>query len=379
MRDNGLPPDAGAWLLRLIGVARSAQRRSNARARRRSRHGRSTRCGTLFLKASLGRPLVIMVEDHPLDRSDVRGVPDDAGRAAGRRARILLGHPPAGLPRAVAGSLVRDADHARAADGGRQRATRRVDCPASRSLPRPSDAILQPRRRQSVLSRGARARPWPSAAQSDERIPDTVQGVIMARLDRLPDAAKQLLQTASVLGREVPLRALARVWRAARSRRAARELCRQEFLYERPAATRPCLVFKHALTQDVAYDSLLSRRRLRASLSKPRGRSKSCTAIARRDHRDTRLSLCAHRSDRRIGDMADARGRAGGARLRQRRSDPAPRSGGAAAAAPARRTRSGSADAGRRAAPRAFAVFPRPVSRERRCAAAARGARGSTR
>ena len=44
-------------------------------------------------------------------------------------------------------------------------------------------------------------------------IPETVQGVIMARLDRLPEAAKHVLQTASVLGREVPLQLLDRVWR----------------------------------------------------------------------------------------------------------------------------------------------------------------------
>src|SRR6185503_1656891 len=43
-------------------------------------------------------------------------------------------------------------------------------------------------------------------------IPDTVHGVIMARIDRLPDTTKQLLQTASVLGSEVPLRVLSRVW-----------------------------------------------------------------------------------------------------------------------------------------------------------------------
>src|SRR5205823_1086203 len=44
-------------------------------------------------------------------------------------------------------------------------------------------------------------------------IPNTVQGVIMARLDRLPEGAKRLLQTASVLGREVPLGLMRRVWK----------------------------------------------------------------------------------------------------------------------------------------------------------------------
>jgi len=41
--------------------------------------------------------------------------------------------------------------------------------------------------------------------QADAAVPDTIQGVLMARIDRLPDAAKRLLQTASVLGREFSL------------------------------------------------------------------------------------------------------------------------------------------------------------------------------
>ena len=93
-------------------------------------------------------------------------------------------------------------------------------------------------------------------------IPDTVQGVILARLDRLADIPKQLLQTASVLGREVPLRLLTRVWEGpADFDTGLAEVCRQEFLYERGSADDSFYVFKHALTQDVAYDSLLARRR----------------------------------------------------------------------------------------------------------------------
>ena len=48
--------------------------------------------------------------------------------------------------------------------------------------------------------------------QADAAVPDTIQGVLMARIDRLPDAAKRLLQTASVLGREFSLRLLGTIW-----------------------------------------------------------------------------------------------------------------------------------------------------------------------
>jgi tetratricopeptide (TPR) repeat protein len=93
-------------------------------------------------------------------------------------------------------------------------------------------------------------------------IPDTIQGVIMARLDRLPEPAKRLLQTAAVVGREVPRRLLLRLWEGrGQFEDELLELRRLEFLYERSGGGDPTYVFKHALTQDVAYDSLLRARR----------------------------------------------------------------------------------------------------------------------
>jgi predicted ATPase len=90
-------------------------------------------------------------------------------------------------------------------------------------------------------------------------MPDTIQGVLQARIDRLTDAPKRVLQTASVIGREVPLKWLRAVWETPGSLDVhLLDLKRQEFLYERSAAGEQIYVFKHALTQEVAYDSLLS-------------------------------------------------------------------------------------------------------------------------
>ena len=93
-------------------------------------------------------------------------------------------------------------------------------------------------------------------------IPDTIQGVLMARIDRLPEEHKRLLQTASVLGREFSPRLLEAMWEgtgALPPLLAARQ--RLEFLYERTGADEPLCVFQHALTQEVAYESLLPTRR----------------------------------------------------------------------------------------------------------------------
>ena len=99
-------------------------------------------------------------------------------------------------------------------------------------------------------------------------VPDTVQGVLMARIDRLADEPKRALQTAAVLGREFSVRLLEAIWEGPGVvTRALPELTRLEFLYERTGADEPAYVFKHALTQDVAYQSLLTthRRRLHAA------------------------------------------------------------------------------------------------------------------
>jgi tetratricopeptide (TPR) repeat protein len=97
---------------------------------------------------------------------------------------------------------------------------------------------------------------------ADVTVPDTVQGVLMARIDRLPENTKRLLQTAAVLGREFAPPLLMAMWDGAQPLEPLLlTLTRQEFLFARPSAEGPVYVFKHALTQEVAYESLLTTRR----------------------------------------------------------------------------------------------------------------------
>jgi class 3 adenylate cyclase/tetratricopeptide (TPR) repeat protein len=93
-------------------------------------------------------------------------------------------------------------------------------------------------------------------------VPDTIQGVLMARMDRLPEVSKRLLQTASVLGREFSPRLLEAIWDGPRPLGPLlQELKQLEFLYERSGSEGLLYVFKHALTQEVAYETLLTTRR----------------------------------------------------------------------------------------------------------------------
>jgi class 3 adenylate cyclase/tetratricopeptide (TPR) repeat protein len=94
-------------------------------------------------------------------------------------------------------------------------------------------------------------------------VPATVQAVLAARMDRLPAEAKHLLQTAAVIGHEVPLLLLQAIADLAEDvlHRSLAHLQGTEFLYETRLFPEPEYTFKHALTHEVAYSSLLLERR----------------------------------------------------------------------------------------------------------------------
>jgi class 3 adenylate cyclase/tetratricopeptide (TPR) repeat protein len=93
-------------------------------------------------------------------------------------------------------------------------------------------------------------------------VPDTVQDVIMARVDRLPEAPRHALQTASVIGREFVVRLLRRAVDLHGELQAyLDELRALEMILEQAASPELAYMFTHALTHEVAYGSLLLARR----------------------------------------------------------------------------------------------------------------------
>jgi class 3 adenylate cyclase/tetratricopeptide (TPR) repeat protein len=95
------------------------------------------------------------------------------------------------------------------------------------------------------------------------KIPATVQAILAARIDRLHNEEKNLLQTFAILGREFVL-SLARAV-AGRSEHELDRLIASlelgQFVYEQPSISDVEYIFKHALTQEVAYNSMLLERR----------------------------------------------------------------------------------------------------------------------
>jgi class 3 adenylate cyclase/tetratricopeptide (TPR) repeat protein len=94
-------------------------------------------------------------------------------------------------------------------------------------------------------------------------IPSTIQDVLMARVDSLPDGAKEVLQTGSVIEREFSYEIIKRLMALPEQELLSHLsiLKDLELLYERGIFPQSIYVFKHALTREVVYNSLLLKRR----------------------------------------------------------------------------------------------------------------------
>ena len=216
----------------------------------------------LALRESRRQPLVIAIEDlHWIDRTSEEYLASLVDSLAGAAIMLVTtyrpGHRPAWLDKSYTTQL----------------SVARLTSEDSLALVRsvlPDTALDDPRARRILdkaegnpffLEELARALCDAGSAASGLLVPDTVHGVLTARIDRLPESAKRVLQTASVLGREFSLRLLEAVWGGGGLASHLQELVRQEFLYERMAGDEPVYVFKHALTQDVAEATILGARR----------------------------------------------------------------------------------------------------------------------
>lgn len=96
-------------------------------------------------------------------------------------------------------------------------------------------------------------------------IPTTIHEVIMARVDSLPEGAKEVLQTGSVIEREFSYELITRIMNLP-EKELLSHLCAlkdSELVYEKGLYPQATLMFKHALTREVVYDSILTKKRKR--------------------------------------------------------------------------------------------------------------------
>jgi class 3 adenylate cyclase len=98
---------------------------------------------------------------------------------------------------------------------------------------------------------------------SEIRVPPSVHGILASRIDALPPSERNLLQTLAVIGKDFPLDLVKPITAGLGDRLEPmlKGLQAGEFIYEQPALGEEAYTFKHVLTQEVAYNSLLIERR----------------------------------------------------------------------------------------------------------------------
>jgi DNA-binding NtrC family response regulator len=265
----GLPVEAVPVLLRFLGLDGADEPQSGPEAAR-ARAFEVIRA--VLLGLSRRHPLVVAVEDlHWIDRASEELLASLADVVAG--APILLittyrpGYQPPWMGRSYATQL---ALQPLARDDGAQIVRALLgddavdDGVASVILERAEgNPFFLEELVREVRERGGRE-PTPA-------VPETVEAVLMARLDRLPLADRHLLQSAAVIGRRVPAFLLWAVSDLSEEalRSGLRRLRSAEFLYEEFGSREAAHVFSHVLTQEVAYQSLPAedRRRLHARIA----------------------------------------------------------------------------------------------------------------
>jgi class 3 adenylate cyclase len=213
----------------------------------------------LFVAAARQRPTAVIIEDlHWIDPTSEEFLAEFSGDLAGVPILLLGTFRPGYKPPWAGKSFVK------------QEALRPLDPLASERVVR---AVLgTDGARVGPIVNRAEGNPFfleelaravrDQASEEAVPVPYSVQEVLAARIDRLGEEAKRAIRIAAVLGREFTLELMNAMWDTeGEPLEYLQELKRLEFLRERLDTEQPTFVFKHALTQEVAYDGLLESRR----------------------------------------------------------------------------------------------------------------------
>jgi tetratricopeptide (TPR) repeat protein len=274
----GLPPDTAApYLLHLLGVETATAQVAGSSPEALKAHTFAT-LRQLWLTSSQQSPLILAVED--LHWSDPTSEEFLASLVEGLPGAALLllgtyrpGYRSAWLEKSYATQLtvppLSAQDSVQVVQAVLQRET--VPPPLAEALlakaqgnPFFLEELAQTLVEQDVgQAEPTSQSPRPRSSLTELPLPPTVQTVLAARIDRLAPEAKRLLQTAAVIGTDVPvplLQAIAELPEAALHQGLV-HLQAAEFLYETHRFPAPAYTFKHALTHEVAYSSLLREQR----------------------------------------------------------------------------------------------------------------------
>jgi predicted ATPase len=229
-----------------------------------SPEARKTRIMTLltqlWLQASRQQPLLLVFEDlHWSDPSSEEWLGVLVERMVGAPLLVLGTYRPGYRPGWPDKSYMTQVPLAPLPDAASRRIVQEVLPPAAQTAPLVPRLLATAEGNPFFLEELARTVAEQGAEAAVCSVPETIQAVLLARLDRLPATAKNLLQAAAVIGKDVALPLLQSI--TERSEESLQQdlahLQAAEFLYEMSLVPEPHYTFKHVLTQEVTYQSLL--------------------------------------------------------------------------------------------------------------------------
>jgi class 3 adenylate cyclase/tetratricopeptide (TPR) repeat protein len=264
LQEVGMAPETWApALLHFLGLEEGA----NALAAL-SPEGRKARILTaltqMCLNSSRQLPLILEIEDlHWIDPSSDEFLAALVERMAGAPILVLVTYRPGYRPAWIDRSYVTQVALQPLTPQDSLRVVQAVLPAVAASAPLVPQLLAKADGNPFFLEELARTVVEQGTDAPSPTVPDTVQAVLLARIDRLPATAKRLLQMASVIGKDVALPLLQAVTEVSEEavHRDLRHLQAAEFLYETYALTAPVYTFTHVLTQEVAYQSLVRQER----------------------------------------------------------------------------------------------------------------------
>lgn len=259
---SGMPPETWApYLLWLLGLQTGAADLAGL-----SPQALQTRVFEAMLQVLVAgcskRPLIIEIEDlHWLDPTSEALLTALVERLPGLRMLLLCTYRPGYDPPWMRKSYTTQIALRRLATPNSQRIVQSVLAEMALSSALEQELLDKADGNPFFLEELSRSVTEQASDQAVFTVPETIHAVLAARMDRLPAAEKRLLQIASVLGKDISfqlLKVLTQLHDDDLSQQLS-TLQATEFLYQTQAFPELIYNFEHALTQDVAYSSLLQR------------------------------------------------------------------------------------------------------------------------
>ena len=274
---RGLDPtlaDTLPYILSLMGIAGAGASLAmmDAQIRRRRTLEAVKR---IIIRESLKQPLVVIFEDlHWIDAETQELLDLLVDGLASARTLMLVNYRPeyhhawgnrAGYTQLrldpLGGQSADEMLHALLGSDASLQSLKRLIIEKTQGNPFFMEEIVRALVEQGVLVRNGAVRL--TKPLTGIRIPPSVHGILASRIDALAASEKALLQTLAVIGKDFPLNLVRHLTGSSDDRLEPmlKSLQAGEFIYEQPALGEAEYTFKHALTQEVAYNSMLMERR----------------------------------------------------------------------------------------------------------------------